>query len=510
MMTRPRSTPSCAKIACCASPDRPAAQVWVEIGTPVAFWARADARRMFSITGVTPAVSVAHLMMAALTPLVPMPRVMSRRNSSATASTPCALKYRCGIHQTPVATITCTRERRATPTIRSMSRPRSTVVRSTIARMPRPYRSVIFRSAIARMASRSQRWGQFSCTPGERVTMCSCISVGPSSSAATGPSAVSTVVMLTSGSEESVAGGASSSSAPGARRGPLDQVLRAGLNPREEARQHDAHTQPGVALDVGGGDQRAGHAASLDDLRQRPVDRPLDLGVFQVPDLAHRRRQVARSHEEDVDVIDRQDRIEVADGGDVLDQDDQHVLVVGGLEVVAHAEALAAGEHAALAEGRKLAGRDDRLGLGAGVDMRHHDALGATIEGAVDRGVVVVHHPDDRGHAPEVAGSRQVSEIGVVDPAVLALQPDSIRAKRAELIDQVRVVGAGQNRRHLAGGEPLFHAIRSDVHVVSLTCAPSSAPRSGPSARQPKGRGVQSTWGGPPAVASMAQDASLD
>jgi len=33
----------------------------VEIGTPVAFWARADARRMFSITGVTPAVSVGAL-----------------------------------------------------------------------------------------------------------------------------------------------------------------------------------------------------------------------------------------------------------------------------------------------------------------------------------------------------------------------------------------------------------------------------------------------------------------
>src|SRR2546425_5928485 len=44
------------------------------------------------------------------------------------------------------------------------------------------------------MALRSQRCGQFSCTPGERVTMCSCISVGPSSAVATGPSAVSTVV----------------------------------------------------------------------------------------------------------------------------------------------------------------------------------------------------------------------------------------------------------------------------------------------------------------------------
>src|SRR5439155_9284243 len=101
---------------------------------------------------------------------------------------------RYGTHQNPVATITRKRERRATATIKSMSRPRSTVVRSTIVRMPRLPRSAIFRSAIARTASRSKRWGQFSCTPGERVTMCSCIRVGPSSAAATGPSAVSTIV----------------------------------------------------------------------------------------------------------------------------------------------------------------------------------------------------------------------------------------------------------------------------------------------------------------------------
>src|SRR5215467_6906605 len=86
-----------------------------------------------------------------------------------------------GIHHTPVATITCTRERRATSTMSSMSRPRSTVVRSTIARIPRPWRSVIFPSATLRISGRSNRCGQFSWTPGERVTMCSCIRVGPSS-----------------------------------------------------------------------------------------------------------------------------------------------------------------------------------------------------------------------------------------------------------------------------------------------------------------------------------------
>src|SRR6266478_5972305 len=152
MMTRRRSTPSWAKIACWDSPVRPAAQVWVEIGTPVAFWARADARRMFSMTGVTPAVSVAHLMMAALTPVAPMPCWISRMKSAATSSTPCPLKYRSGIHQTPVATITWTRERRATCTIKSRSRPRSTVVRSTIARIPRACRSAILALAERKMA----------------------------------------------------------------------------------------------------------------------------------------------------------------------------------------------------------------------------------------------------------------------------------------------------------------------------------------------------------------------
>jgi hypothetical protein len=46
---------------------------------------------MFSMTGVTPAVSVAHLMLAAFTPLSPIPCVMSRTNSSATWSIPWTL-----------------------------------------------------------------------------------------------------------------------------------------------------------------------------------------------------------------------------------------------------------------------------------------------------------------------------------------------------------------------------------------------------------------------------------
>src|SRR5260370_31149020 len=106
-------------------------------------------------------------------------------------------------------------------------------------------------------------------------------------------------------------------------------------------------------------------------------------------------------------------------------------MVVGGLEVVSHREALAAREHAALAERRELGRLDRGLRLRARVDVRHHDALGAAIERAVDRRVVVVHHPHHAGHAPEVAGPGQVAAIGVVDAPVLALEPDAVGAERA-------------------------------------------------------------------------------
>src|SRR5262249_34284840 len=69
------------------------------------------------------------------------------------------------------------------------------------------------------------------------------------------------------------------------------------------------------------------------------------------------------------------------------------------------------------------------------------NALRATIERPVDGGIVVVHDAHDRRHAPEVARAGQVTEIGVVDTAVLAFQPDAVGADRAQLIDQVGIVG---------------------------------------------------------------------
>ena len=97
-----------------------------------------------------------------------------------------------------------------------------------------------------------------------------------------------------------------------------------------------------------------------------------------------------------------------------------------------------------------------------------HDALRAAIERAVDGRVIVVHHADDRRLAPEIARARQVAEVGVVDAAVLALQPDAVDVEGAELIDQVGFVGAGDDRRDLAGRELVLDAIRADVHGASL------------------------------------------
>src|SRR5882672_124624 len=66
-------------------------------------------------------------------------------------------------------------------------------------------------------------------------------------------------------------------SAARTRRRALDQLSGARLDPREEARHHDAHAEPRVALDVGDVDQRPGDPARLDDLLDRAVDGLLHL-----------------------------------------------------------------------------------------------------------------------------------------------------------------------------------------------------------------------------------------
>src|SRR5262245_30165503 len=118
-------------------------------------------------------------------------------------------------------------------------------------------------------------------------------------------------------------------SSAGASHRALHEILDPRLDPREEARHHRAHAHPRVALHVARVDQGAGRPAGPDDLADRAVDGLLDVGMGHVADVAHRGRQVARRHEEDVDMVDLDDLVELADGADVLDQDDEQALVVG-------------------------------------------------------------------------------------------------------------------------------------------------------------------------------------
>src|SRR5215813_11543835 len=143
----------------------------------------------------------------------------------------------------------------------------------------------------------------------------------------------------------------------------VHQVLGARLDPRKEARHEGTHAHLRVALYVGEGDQRPRHAAGLHDLGDRVVDGALDVGMAEVADVPHGGGEIARGHEESVDVVDAQDLVQVLDGHDVLEEHDEETLVVGGLEIVAHSEALAAREHAALADGRELARLYHRLRL---------------------------------------------------------------------------------------------------------------------------------------------------
>ena len=78
MTTWVRSTPSSSKMRCCSSPQGwGGVGVWVVIGAPVRRWAWATARSTRSTPGVRPGRSVAHLRIAARTPVSPTPSTIS-------------------------------------------------------------------------------------------------------------------------------------------------------------------------------------------------------------------------------------------------------------------------------------------------------------------------------------------------------------------------------------------------------------------------------------------------
>ena len=91
-MTRPKFTPSEARILSCSLP-MVADSVWVRIGAPVARWARPAARRHFSSCRVISFRPVAHLMSPARIPEEPIPSVNPRVKISAISSTERCRKY---------------------------------------------------------------------------------------------------------------------------------------------------------------------------------------------------------------------------------------------------------------------------------------------------------------------------------------------------------------------------------------------------------------------------------
>jgi hypothetical protein len=90
--------------------------------------------------------------------------------------------------------------------------------------------------------------------------------------------------------------------------------------------------------------------------------------------------------------------------------------------------------------------------LGLVVDVRDHDGLCAAIKRPVDVAVLVLEQPQDRGHAPEVAGPRQVGDVAEIDGAVLAFEPDAIGTDGSELVDLVGVGRTGQDGADFALG----------------------------------------------------------
>ena len=214
--------------------------------------------------------------------------------------------------------------------------------------------------------------------------------------------------------------------------------------------------------------ERAGHAAALDDLLQRALTGGHHLGVIQLSNQAHRRGQVTGSDEEHIDVVDFEDLVQVVDRHDVLDQHDEHCLVVGVVEVVLDTVTLAAGEQAALSDGGKLAAGDDVFGFGFRVDVRNDDSLYTPVQCAVDDRLLVLVDSHDRRHAPQIAGSRQVADVPKVNRPVFSFEPDGIEAGGSEAVDVLRIGQSRYAADGLAGGELVFGLIGSQGHGVLL------------------------------------------
>ena len=153
----------------------------------------------------------------------------------------------------------------------------------------------------------------------------------------------------------------------------------------------------------------------------------------------------------------------------ILDQHDQHGLVVCQVVIIRHPDPLPTGVRAPLADRPELAPLHHRLRFVTAVDVRYHDAHGPEVETAIDDAPLVLVHADDGRGADQVDGARQVGQVGKAYVAVLTLQPDAVRLRRRKTL---QVVGAAVTPGRKAQGvltlaQSIFHPIRAYDHSGS-------------------------------------------
>ena len=147
--------------------------------------------------------------------------------------------------------------------------------------------------------------------------------------------------------------------------------------------------------------------------------------------MPHGLGQVGGCNEKHVDVVYGQDLFQVLQRLYLFQQHNHHRLVVGGLEVVGHAEGLPPAKHAPVADGSILGGKSRLLGGLAAVDVGDDDSHAAAVEGSrYQPGVVGVYSGDGR-QSPEIARPRHVAQCIPVHGTVLALDPGGIESHRA-------------------------------------------------------------------------------
>ena len=158
-----------------------------------------------------------------------------------------------------------------------------------------------------------------------------------------------------------------------------------------------------------------------------------------IADVPHGLRQIRGRHKKHVYVVHREDISQVMHRRELFDEHHDHGLIVGMLHIIRHPKGLATSKHAAIAQRRILRRFHGLFSRLTGIDMRYHNAYGATVQGAHDDPGLVVVDARHRGHAPQVTGTRHVADLLPAQRPVLTLQPDAVKAKLPQKINHVGI-----------------------------------------------------------------------